>query len=139
MTEYIYLKSDKPLITGSIGDRGVHAGNISWYPTETSMESFYFDAMSDGKSMTYEVDSYAYKLPEAGSKKLNGKERKAVSILYDYIIAHFAENKASFLNIMFVLNGYENNPMKEKRRIKLGELRKDDLYYLEATVIEIVK
>ncbi|GAB3061151.1 hypothetical protein ACFOU0_06580 [Salinicoccus sesuvii] len=139
MTEYMYLKSDKPMVTGAIGDRGLHVAKISWYRTEASMESFYFETTTVGKSATYEVDSYAYKLPEANSKKVNGKEKKAVSILYDYIVAHFAENAARFLNITFVLNGYENGSMKKIRRIQIGQLRKEDLYYSEATVLEIVR
>ncbi|MCG1009337.1 hypothetical protein J4760_04625 [Salinicoccus sp. ID82-1] len=138
MTEYIYLASDKPLALGSVGDRGIHIGNLSWYPTENAAESFYFEELENEKNI-YETDSYAYKLPERGTKKVSGMERKAVSLLYDYIKAHFAENDAYFLTIKFVLNGYENGFVKEKRSIKLEELQKVDLYYSEAALLEVVK
>lgn len=145
MTEYIYLASDKPLALGDYGDSGIHIGKLDFYFTSANFASFYFKEASFSSNLKlnskdiYSVSSAGYELPEKGTKKIKRSEKKALSILFKYISSHFIKENAEFLNILFILNGYDVDSTLQRKKLRINELTLEDLYYSEQLLLEIVR
>lgn len=151
MSEYIYLSSDAKLPTGSIGDDGITLFNTTFYLSENYMESFFFEEnynpdekeilsfsrhFSDDK---FQVMSIVLNLPEENTKHLKPRNKKALQELLTYIKKHFEHTNATYVEILFSLNSYENEPLKQQQTIRYEELSINDLYYDEHKFLIIKK
>ena len=143
MSEYIYIASDSKLLSGTIGDTGIDFLNTTFYLSSNSLESFFFEENydPDGKekfsfskhfsSEKYQVASIDLNLPKENQKKLKKRNKKALQELLNYIKNHFENTNATYIEILFCLNGQENEQLKQKYFINYDELSINDLYYDE--------
>lgn len=145
MTEYIYIASDKPLAIGSYGDKGMHLGKVSFYLTTDNFSSFYFEEddfdlnLKLSKKDIYKVSSEGYSLPEEGDSTPVKSEKKAATILFNYISDHFKRENPNSLTILFRLNDHSVDNELKKEIIRYKNLKLKDIYYSEQRLLEIVR
>lgn len=151
MTSYIYLSSDAELATGSVGDKGVTIFQTTIYATENLMEFFFFEPNYDTdeqhffsfskhfSSEKYQVASIDQNLPEQAENKINKRQKKALTELLSYVRNHFNHTNATYIELLFCLNSYENEPLKHKKIIKYKELSLNDLFYEELKFLTLTK
>ena len=141
MSSYIYIASDSQLSDGSVGDQGFNVFNTTFYPSLNSLESFFFEKNYDTdekkifnfskhfSSEKYQVASIDLHLPDQGNRHVSHKNKKAPQELLNYIKNHFENTRATYVEILFCLNGQENEPLKQKSSINYQDLSTDDLFY----------
>lgn len=141
MSSYIYMSSDSQLLVGSIGDKGLDFFDTTFYFSLNSLECFFFEKNYDEEkekyfnfskhfsSKKYQVASLDLHLPEQGKKYVNHENKKALQELLSYIKAHFENTQATYVEILFCLNGQENEPLKRKYSIDYQDLSTNDLFY----------
>ncbi|AGY83049.1 hypothetical protein [Carnobacterium inhibens] len=151
MSSYIYLSSDTFLPEGAIGDKGLTVFQTTFYPSLNSMESFFFENNYDTdeqkvlsfskhfSSEKYQVASIDLNLPENDGKKISKRNKKALEELFGYIKNHFDNSNASYVEILFCLNGFENDPLQHNYSINYNELSANDLLYEELKFLTIKK
>lgn len=149
MTSRIYLSSDTRLPTGMFKNEGIETKKNVIYFTLVSMESFCFEENSHSNSQQsnsyskhfseakYQVASIDLHLPEKKAEFLNQNNKKALHELFNYIVHHFENNSASYIEILFCLNGSENIPLKNEKLVSYDRLSVADLYYEELKFIRI--
>ncbi|EAC3748270.1 hypothetical protein IT72_14010 [Listeria monocytogenes] len=98
-----------------------------------------FSFSSHFKEINFQISSIDYNLPEEGSKKLNTRNKKAIKSLYKYITDHFNETQCSYIEVLFCLNGYENEEIQELKIINIKSLESTDLFYKELKLIKITR
>ena len=141
MSSYIYIASDSQLSDGSVGDQGFNVFNITFYPSLNSLETFFFEKNYDTdekkifnfskhfSSEKYQVASIDLHLPDQGNRHVSHENKKALQELLNYIKNHFENTRATYVEILFCLNGQENEPLKQKSSINYQDLSTDDLFY----------
>ena len=141
MSSYIYIASDSQLSDGSVGDQGFNVFNTTFYPSLNSLESFFFEKNYDTdekkifnfskhfSSEKYQVASIDLHLPDQGNRHVSHENKKALQELLNYIKNHFENTRATYVEILFCLNGQENEPLKQKSSINYQDLSTDDLFY----------
>lgn len=151
MTSYIYLSSDAELPTGSVGDKRITIFQTTVYATENSMESFFFEPNYDSDEQCffsfskhfsfekYQIASIDQNLPEQGKNKITKRHKKALNELFNYVKNHFEHTNATYIELLFCLNSYENEPLKHKKIIKYKELTLKDLFYEELKFLTLTK
>lgn len=149
MSSYIYIASDSQLPVGSVGNHGINVSNTTFYPSLNSLESFFFEKNYDPdekktfsfskhfSSEKYQVTSIDLHLPEQGDRHVSRGNKKALQELLNYIKHHFENTKATYVEILFCLNGQENEPLKQKFSINYQEFSTDDLFYAEHKFLTI--
>ena len=115
------------------------------------MESFFFENNYDTNeqkvlsfskyfsSKKYQVASIDLKLPDKNDKKISKKNKKALLELLNYIKNHFDNNNANYIELLFCLNGFENDPLKQNYSTNYNELSVNDLFYEELKFLTIKK
>ncbi|EKS8446371.1 hypothetical protein QC487_002128 [Listeria monocytogenes] len=151
MSEYIYIAGDSPLQTGAVGDKPrLTKDSIVVYNTVTDMESFYFEENRDEEGeyfsfsphfslKKYQVSSLEVHLPQVGDKMIKNSQKRAIDQLYLYIKDYFERSVATKLEILFCLNGVEENTISFRKDVAFSELKLTDLYYLERKFLTITK
>ncbi|MFD2307245.1 hypothetical protein [Enterococcus termitis] len=151
MSEYIYIAGDSPLQTGAVGEKPrLTKDSIVVYNTVTDMESFYFEENHDeeGEHFSFsphfslkkhQVSSLDMNLPRVGDKMITDSQKKAVDQLYFYIKDYFKRSVATKLEILFCLNGDEENTISFRKDVAFSKLKLTDLYYLERKLLTIKK
>lgn len=149
MSSYIYIASDSPLLDGSVGDQGFNVFNTTFYPSSSSLESFFFEGNYDPDEKKtfsfskhfsfekYQVTSIDLHLPEQDARQVSRENKKALQELLIYIRNHFENTKATYVEILFCLNGQENEPLKQKHSINSQDLSTNDLFYEEHKFLTI--
>ena len=151
MSSYIYIASDAQLVEGSIGDKRLNIFNTTFYPSSSSLESFFFEKNYDPdekrvfsfskhfSSEKYQVASIDLNLPEKNDKTVSRRNKKALHELYNYIENHFVHTNATYVEILFCLNGEENEPLKQNHVTSYKKLSINDLFYEDQKLLTIIK
>lgn len=149
MTSRIYLSSDTQLPNRGVRDEGIKTKQNIIYFTLISMESFFFEenfhlenqsSFSYSKHFSeakYQVASINLHLPKTKCKRLNQDNKNALHELFNYITNHFENSYATYVEVLFCLNGSENFPLKQEKLVSHDRLTIDDLYYEELKFIRI--
>lgn len=151
MTEYLYIAADAPLRSGLIdGRRGDQQPNEFQMETkeyfyfennlsEDTGDFFNFSSHFPFKKTKYQVASIDSSLPSFKKRdSLSPKFKNTLKALEGYILEQF-ENGCNQLIILYSLNSYENEPLKETEEIYLVDLNYQDLYYREGRLLKIKK
>ena len=151
MTEYVYIAADAPLRSGLIDGR-----RDDQQPNEFSMaiqDYFHFEENvneNTGKLFnfsihfsfeitTYQVASMALNLPLFKQRNsLASRSKNTLKALECYIHEQF-EHGCNQLVILYSLNSYEDEPLKENATLSLSELKYQDLYYAENRLVTITR
>lgn len=149
MASRIYLSSDTRLPTGRVMDDGVTIDRNVIYFTLISMESFFFEENFNSEnqcSFTYsnhfsetkhQVASIDLYLPRIDCKRLTKDNKKALHELFNYIVNHFENNDATYVEVLFCMNRSEDKPLRKEKLVNHDRLSVDDLYYEELKFIRI--
>lgn len=151
MTNYLYIAADAPLRSGLIdGRRGDQQPNefqmiINEYfyfennLSEDNGDFFNFSSHFPFKKTKYQVASIDSSLPSFKKRdSLSPKFKNTLKALEGYIFEQF-ENGCNQLMILYSLNSYEDEPLKETEEIYLVDLNYQDLYYREGRLLKIKK
>lgn len=141
MTSRIYLSSDSCLPIARVRDDGITIDQNVIYFTLISMESFFFEENFNSEnqsSFTYsnhfsetkhQVTSIDLYLPRSNCKRLTKDNKKALHELFNYIVNHFENSDATYVEVLFCLNRSEDKPLRQEKLVSHDRLSVDDLYY----------
>lgn len=149
MASYIYLSSDTQLLPSNIVYDCIDINQAAVYRLPNSTKTFFFEDKSDLEiqssfsyskhfsEATYQVASVNRYLPVEYSNNLNQQNEKALHELFNYIIDHFENTQATYVEILFCSYGSEDAPLFQEKLITYEWLSIDDLYYSEQKFIRI--
>lgn len=133
VSEYVYMCSDQPFL-------------------EKELYSFFFeknidedtkDLFSFSNHFTldkYQVASISLYLPEEKKRTLRIIDHnKALNELLSYIQYQFTNPNRKKIEVLFCLNGQENEPLTEKLVLYIEELTLEKLYYRNFKFITIYR
>lgn len=149
MASFIYLSSDCPLPTGGIREKGIKNKQNVIHFTLISLDFSSFKDNFDAKNQCYfsfsknfsegkhQVASKNMYLPSTTCKRLSQDNKKALDELFDYVVNHFENTQASYVEILFCSDRSKDKPLRQEKLISSDRLSVDDLYYEELKFIRI--
>ena len=149
MTSYIYLSSDAPLRTSqSIHNKKQKNQSLTHFESDSNNHfSFkdYFHSESQKNSScskhfseaVYQVFSIVVDLPKKSGMSLIHQNKKSLQELFNYLIDHFENTQATYVEILFCSEGFENEPLYQERLVTYEWLKVDDLSYTERKFMRI--
>lgn len=123
MTSYIYLSSDAPLQTSkSTHNKIKNNQSLNYFEsnsTKTLLFKDYFNSKNQKYSTcskhfsetVYQVFSIAIDLPIEYGIPLIHQNKKGLQELFTYLIDHFENTRATYVEILFCSEGFENDPL----------------------------
>lgn len=149
MTSYIYLSSDAPLQTNKIADsQKPNIQSLSYFKP-VSIKTFVFDNFFDSNGRNnltssnhfsdaiHQVFSVTVDLPNQPLTPSEYRNNKALYELFNYLVNHFENTTATYVEILFCLKGSENDPLLQEKLVSYEWLAIDDLYYMERKFMRI--
>lgn len=149
MTSYVYLSSDAPLQTSKISDNRKQKIKSLIYFKSDSIDTLVFKDYFDSKSRNnlscsdhfsdavHQVFSVTVDFPNQTHKASEQRNKIVLYDLFHYLVNHFDNTSATYVEILFCLKGSENEPLFQEKLVTYEWLAVDDLYYAERKFMRI--